>query len=128
MDYEGLTSDHTWKWLTGQVSTCPPNLVYSYRHLHHQNWVFTRYRTGYWDSSALLDFILASLDMDTALPIKEASVLKDQTFFQHQPGTVPLQLPSAIFFPTPPPPPMVFRALKSHAMERLTEQFSFLAD
>ena len=22
MDSEGLTTDHTWKWLTGQMSTC----------------------------------------------------------------------------------------------------------
>ena len=52
MDSEGLTSDHTWKWLTGQASTCPPNLVDSYRHLHHHNRVFTQYRTEYWESSA----------------------------------------------------------------------------
>ena len=72
MDSEGLTSDHTWRWLTGQASTCPTNLVGSYRHLHHHNQDFTRYRTEDWDSSSRHDYIFASLDMHRALPIKEA--------------------------------------------------------
>ena len=105
MDSECLTNDHTWNWLTGQASTCPPKLVDSYRHLHHHSRVFTPYRTEYWNSLARLHYIFAFLDMHRALPIKEASVLGDHTFFDHHSGPASLQIPSFIPLPTPPPPP-----------------------
>ena len=58
--------------------------------------------TEHWDSSARLDYIFASLGRQRALPIKEALVLRKQTFFDHQPVTACLQFPSPILLPTPP--------------------------